>query len=95
MRKRRNGKAKYLVKANQKTLNVLKSWGVNRSQFIGKLNGCLHVWTGSDTLCRMNSTGGLNLSHYMPYEQIGERKVCALCREKMKETAMELDLHDG
>jgi hypothetical protein len=41
-----------------------------------------HVWTGTDTLCRMSSTGGLDLDRYDITSTLDERfqDYCHMCQ---------------
>jgi hypothetical protein len=38
-----------------------------------------HLWTGTDTVCRMWSTGGLSKSKYSVCSDSGGRKTCHMC----------------
>jgi hypothetical protein len=39
-----------------------------------------HIWDGSDTLCRMWSTGGLKQENFEVHDSPQGRNVCAMCR---------------
>lgn len=39
-----------------------------------------HIWTGTDTVCRMASTGGLKMENYEVSVGIGNRAVCPMCQ---------------
>ena len=39
-----------------------------------------HIWTGSDTACRMYSTGGLNPKKYKLSKESYDLKICTMCR---------------
>jgi len=41
--------------------------------------GKAHYWEGIDTLCRMASTGGLQLRRYKVAANSGGRPVCHMC----------------
>lgn len=41
-----------------------------------------HVWTGTDTACRMASTGGLKLNRFDVREDRGDYEICHMCKEK-------------
>ena len=44
-----------------------------------------HIWTGSDTYCRMYSTGGISKnSKFEVYDTAMGRPVCALCDAKRR-----------
>ncbi len=43
-----------------------------------------HVWNGSDTLCRMASTGGLRLEKYVVSERMDGLVFCSMCRTAME-----------
>jgi hypothetical protein len=45
----------------------------------GKRKSIVHLFRNGDTLCRMASTGGLNMDNYHIEKKIGERKICSLC----------------
>jgi hypothetical protein len=38
-----------------------------------------HIWTGSDTVCRLWSTGGLTQSDYSVHDDSMGRKICQKC----------------
>jgi len=44
-----------------------------------------HHWTGSDTVCRMYSTGGLarGLSHYVICDEPKGHPICTMCATAM------------
>lgn len=46
----------------------------------------LHIWTGTDTVCRMVSTGGIKLSRHHQFTPIiGEaERVCKICSNLSK-----------
>jgi hypothetical protein len=46
-----------------------------------------HLFTGTDTVCRMYSTGGLKKQKYAIIDDIGERSLCAMCQNVAKKTA--------
>ncbi len=47
-----------------------------------KKKGKAHYWTGTDTVCRLASTGGLDASRYFVSEAKHEsRAVCHMCRQ--------------
>jgi hypothetical protein len=52
-----------------------------RWAFRGKNNRPAHIWIGSDTACRMASTGGLNIRRYTIADTRGSRDVCFMCRK--------------
>ena len=39
-----------------------------------------HLWTGTDTVCRMWSTGGLQQSNYSVHSDRGCLEICMMCR---------------
>ncbi len=39
----------------------------------------IHLWTGEDTLCRMASTGGLDLERYVIVSDDCGRNSCHMC----------------
>ncbi len=39
-----------------------------------------HLWTGTDTVCRMWSTGGLAKSKYDTYDDSRGLKICTMCQ---------------
>lgn len=47
---------------------------------------CYHVFVGSDTLCRLYSTGGLSKKKYVLSSTPGDLPVCQLCGAVMKLT---------
>lgn len=49
-----------------------------------RLNGKAHHWDGSDTKCRMASTGGISMRKYMVAESSCQLLVCHLCAEKLR-----------
>lgn len=54
---------------------------MKRKYLVRALKGRVaHVWTGSDTLCRQASTGGLEITHYMVTGSVGARAVCHMCQ---------------
>ncbi len=40
-----------------------------------------HLWNGSDTACRMASTGGLRMSEYAVVEDKEGRQICSICEQ--------------
>lgn len=55
----------------------------------GKKQKTAHLWDGTDTLCRMFSTGGLNPSKYEITDHKGERGICFMCNTvKMRDEMM-------
>ena len=44
-------------------------------------SGRAHVWLGTDTLCRMASTGGLNTRRYLITSDKAYVPVCTMCRK--------------
>ena len=40
----------------------------------------VHVWEGTDTACRMASTGGLNLNKYVVTDRMDGLVFCTMCR---------------
>lgn len=43
-----------------------------------------HVWTGTDTACRMWTTGGMRQTKsYVKVEERGERRLCNMCATVM------------
>jgi len=45
-----------------------------------KGNVVAHHWTGTDTYCRMASTGGLNKKKYEVHTTDKGRKICTMCK---------------
>jgi hypothetical protein len=43
-----------------------------------------HIWDGTDTLCRMASTGGLKLSRFAVTDDKGEHDICHMCAVMQK-----------
>lgn len=40
-----------------------------------------HIWTGSDTVCRMWSTGGMRRrNRYEVKDEPGEHEICQICK---------------
>lgn len=48
----------------------------------GKFKKAVHLWDGSDTFCRMHSTGGLASRHYTVSPTSEGRHICSLCRQR-------------
>lgn len=71
------------AQANQ---HVVTHWALAEKlvNYIIKGNRPAHIWTGSDTLCRMASTGGLSLKSYRPLEELDGQQVCQLCESKQQ-----------
>lgn len=44
-----------------------------------------HIWTGSDTVCQMWSTGGMKQSRFEVREDRGEHEICHMCQEQAPE----------
>jgi very-short-patch-repair endonuclease len=44
-----------------------------------------HLWTGSDTLCRMFSTGGMRQDRFSVHMDPGAAEICHLCRCRRNE----------
>lgn len=42
-------------------------------------SGRAHHWTGTDTVCRMASTGGLSMKRYLVVDATGTRPICQMC----------------
>tara|TARA_B100000902_G_C26888800_1_gene706272 strand:- start:389 stop:625 length:237 start_codon:yes stop_codon:yes gene_type:complete len=40
-----------------------------------------HMWDGEDTLCRLASTGGLNIKRYESSDPSQGGSVCKMCRD--------------
>jgi hypothetical protein len=38
-----------------------------------------HIWTGTDTACRMYSTGGLRKNRYVVVNDKGNHEICYMC----------------
>lgn len=54
-----------------------------------------HIWTGSDTLCRLWSTGGIPNKHkFNEYDTMGEKQVCQICDKVRKEQGFDKNLGD-
>lgn len=51
---------------------------------IGKKKGCAHLWDGSDTVCRMYSTGGMSRKKKKVSASAYGRPICLLCLSKNK-----------
>ena len=45
----------------------------------GELRGATHIWDGTDTACRMWSTGGLNRAKTWEYHVTPSTHLCANC----------------
>ena len=45
----------------------------------GNRKGKVHLYRDGDTLCKMASTGGLQMDNYHIEKKIGERAICSLC----------------
>ena len=45
-----------------------------------KKNTAAHIWTGTDTACKMLSTGGIRLGIKKPHSSPEGRKICAMCQ---------------
>lgn len=43
-----------------------------------------HIWTGSDTACRMWSTGGLKQPRFEVVGERGDHEICHMCLEAQK-----------
>lgn len=60
----------------------------NKQGFIfrrtSKKRRVVHVWTGSDTVCRMWSTGGMVHSKFDYVESPEGFTLCANCKEKLR-----------
>jgi hypothetical protein len=48
-----------------------------------------HIWNGTDTACRMASTGGLKVEDFAVVESVGDMPICRMCSEKGEEHAEE------
>jgi hypothetical protein len=51
-------------------------------RFLVKNDGkksAVHVWTEGDTLCRMASTGGLDLKRYVTVTELDQADICHMC----------------
>jgi len=46
-----------------------------------------HIWQGSDTACRMASTGGLKRSRFEIRTDRGEHEICQMCAATQKKHA--------
>lgn len=44
-----------------------------------KENTAAHLWNGKDTVCRMASTGGLNLRRYKVFDNTCGKSICKNC----------------
>lgn len=44
-----------------------------------KISKPAHIWTGSDTACRLFSTGGLGKKNYHVGTSAGMRSMCKMC----------------
>jgi hypothetical protein len=75
---------------NRAAVKLLVKWGCPRPNYVGAPGAPLHIWSGADTLCRMLSTGGLNIFKLSPHSSRDGRKVCELCAAKLTETFIEL-----
>ena len=49
-----------------------------------------HIWTGTDTVCRMASTGGLTLSRFEVRKERGDHEVCSMCSNGEADHVVEL-----
>lgn len=47
-----------------------------------KRGGKAHYWEGTDTKCRMASTGGLSMRKYLVTDHPGDRLICHMCMLK-------------
>lgn len=47
-----------------------------------KPGGKAHFWEGTDTRCRMASTGGLSMRKYVVTEHPNGRPICHMCNLK-------------
>ena len=56
-----------------------------------KKTGAAHLWDGSDTLCRMFSTGGINAVKYELSGDAKGRPICTMCRNKKKKNTQNND----
>jgi hypothetical protein len=45
-----------------------------------KKNTAAHIWTGTDTYCRMFSTGGLNPGIKKVFDTTMGKRVCQMCQ---------------
>jgi hypothetical protein len=43
-----------------------------------------HVWTGTDTLCRMWSTGGMKPTRFQVRAERGDKEICFMCMKAME-----------
>ena len=41
-----------------------------------------HYWNGSDTLCRLYSTGGMAKGKYEVVDKIGDLPICTMCKTR-------------
>jgi len=57
----------------------LKPGFIVRSTPKGLPKGAAHIWTGTDTACRMWSTGGLQHSKRWDYYIAPPVRICTLC----------------
>lgn len=53
--------------------------------FFNKRSAAAHIWTGSDTACRMYSTGGIRQNGKV-HDSHGARRVCNMCQNVMART---------
>lgn len=53
--------------------------------------GKAHHWTGSDTACRMASTGGLAMREYVVADHPEGRPICQMCAHVRQSTSVKED----
>lgn len=56
-----------------------------------KRGGKAHYWDGSDTKCRMASSGGLSMRKYVVTAEPGERLICHMCARVVERPVEEVN----
>ena len=51
---------------------------------LDKKSTAAHIWVGSDTACRMLSTGGMKRGGKKVHKESGERRICVMCQSNVK-----------
>lgn len=52
------------------------------------IGGKAHYWDGSDTKCRMASSGGLSMRKYVVANDPGGRLICHMCQQQQKKAVV-------
>lgn len=94
-RKLKNKKTQFLSSSNRRIVRALSQFGSAiqssaEAKFIRQGDQVIHVWYGSDTLCRMTYNGGCDLSRYAPVSYEHGDPLCKNCLRQSQEQGIRL-----